>query len=99
MRFTSRAIVFGLSVTANAENLDTSLAALSCLGCHADIEQPATGRLAEPASLRGLDVNAMVSVLRDYREGKRSGTVMNRIAAGLKDADIEGIARFLGKRQ
>jgi len=37
-------------------------------------------------------------MLRDYREGKRSGTVMNRIAAGLKDGEIEGIAGFLGKR-
>ncbi|MDF9392122.1 cytochrome c family protein [Methylococcus capsulatus] len=87
-------IVLALCFPARAEKLDTVLAALGCLGCHAEEEK----QITEPASLRRFDAKDIASVLREYREGKRSGTVMNRIAAGLTDDEIERIAAFLGKK-
>ncbi|WP_256996473.1 c-type cytochrome [Methylococcus capsulatus] len=87
-------IAVALCFQARAEKPDTVLAALGCLGCHADEEE----QIPELASLRRFDAKEMASLLREYREGKRSGTVMNRIAAGLTNQDIEAIAGFLGKR-
>jgi cytochrome c553 len=91
-------IAIVLCLPARAEDPDTALAALGCLGCHAEEEGQEKEQLSELASLRRFEANEIASRLRDYREGKRSGTVMNRIAAGLKDGEIEGIASFLGKR-
>lgn len=87
-------IALALCFPARAEKTDTVLAALGCLGCHAEEEE----QISEPASLRRFDAKEIASVLREYREGKRSGTVMNRIAAGLTDGEIERIAAFLGKK-
>jgi cytochrome subunit of sulfide dehydrogenase len=37
--------------------------------------------------------------LRAFRNGERSGTVMNRLAHGLDEADIDAIAAYFTKRQ
>ncbi|QXP86165.1 cytochrome c family protein [Methylococcus sp. Mc7] len=91
-------IAVALCLPARAESPDTALAALGCLGCHAEEGGQENGPLSELTSPRRFEAKEIASMLRDYREGKRSGTVMNRIAAGLKDGEIEGIAGFLGKR-
>jgi cytochrome c553 len=36
-----------------------------------------------------------VDALRAFRNDTRQGTVMNRIAKGLEDADIEAIAAYV----
>jgi cytochrome c553 len=44
--------------------------------------------------LAGLDPVAMVRALQDFRAGRRPGTVMDRIAKGFTDEEIQAIAAW-----
>jgi len=64
--------------------------AASCSGCH-----PASSRVASPVPrLAGYDRAAMVKALQDFRSGARAGTVMDRIAKGFTDPEIQAIAAW-----
>lgn len=86
--------IFAVSCPATAKDADPSLAALSCLGCHTGDEDG-----SELYALDRIGARMIAAELRAYRAGTRQGTVMNRIAGGLDDGEIEGIARFLGEPQ
>ena len=75
------------AVTAWAE---PPVGAVSCSGCH-----PASARVASPvARLNGLDRAAIVKAMQDFRSGQRTGTVMDRIAKGFTDEEIQAIAAW-----
>lgn len=59
--------------------------ALSCEACHGG------GAIA---ALHTGDPAAMIEALQAYREGRRPGTVMPRLARGLDDEDIAALARW-----
>jgi sulfide dehydrogenase cytochrome subunit len=64
--------------------------AAGCSGCH-----PASTRVTSPvARLAGLDRDAIVRAMQDFRSGARAGTVMDRIARGFTDAEIQAIAAW-----
>lgn len=84
--------IFAASSPAMAKDVDPSLAALSCLGCHTGNEDG-----SELFALDRIGARNIAAELRAYRAGTRQGTVMNRIASGLDDGELEGIARFLGE--
>src|SRR5262245_29341843 len=64
--------------------------AASCTGCH-----PASARVTSPVPrLAGYDRAAMIKALSDFRSGARPGTVMDRIAKGFTDPEIEAIAAW-----
>jgi cytochrome c553 len=64
--------------------------AAACSGCH-----PATATVTSPVlRLAGLDPVAMVRALQDFRAGRRPGTVMDRIAKGFTDEEIQAIAAW-----
>jgi cytochrome c553 len=64
--------------------------AAACTGCH-----PASTRVSSPVPrLSGLDQAAIVRALQDFRSGARTGTVMDRIAKGFTDAEIQAIAAW-----
>jgi cytochrome subunit of sulfide dehydrogenase len=64
--------------------------AVSCSGCH-----PASARVASPVPrLNGLDRAAIVKAMQDFRSGQRTGTVMDRIAKGFTDEEIQAIAAW-----
>jgi cytochrome c553 len=44
--------------------------------------------------LAGLDQAAIVKAMQDFRSGQRAGTVMDRIAKGFTDAEIQAIAAW-----
>lgn len=71
-----------------AAGQDAPPGALSCAGCH----DPA---LATELSLDGMTAEDIVSAVADIRNGGRDATLMNRIAAGFTDAEIEAIALWL----
>lgn len=70
---------------------DTRLLAYNCFSCHGE-NGTSQGRTP---SLRGLPVNYLELTLKDYKAGTRPATIMQRIAAGLSDAEIAAIAQFL----
>lgn len=71
--------------------------AYACAACHG----PEGRSIGAISSLRTLPADTLRESLRAFRSGERSGTVMNRLARGLDDADIEAVARYfstLGRR-
>jgi sulfide dehydrogenase cytochrome subunit len=64
--------------------------AASCSGCH-----PASVRVTSPVPrLNGMDQAAFVRAMQDFRSGQRTATVMDRIAKGFTDAEIQAIAAW-----
>ncbi len=63
----------------------------ACAACHGPDGQ---SQGAIP-SFTTLPKERLVAALRAFRDGTRPGTVMNRIAKGLEDVDIEAIAAYI----
>jgi len=90
------ALCLGASLTsapaAFAADLPSPLA-LSCLGCHQPMvnarEMPALDRLP-PADI--------AAALRRSRDAPETGSIMARFAVKLTDADIDALARELGRK-
>lgn len=62
--------------------------AAACAGCHG------TDGIAQPGmpTLAGVPRETLSAALRDFRDGRRSGTVMHQLARGYTDAQLEQIA-------
>jgi len=64
--------------------------AAACSGCH-----PSSPRVSSPVPrLVGLDRAAIVRAMQDFRSGQRAATVMDRIAKGFTDEEIQAIAAW-----
>ena len=64
--------------------------AAACSGCH-----PASTRVTTPVPrLAGRDRAEIVKTMREFRSGVRAGTVMDRIAKGFTDEEIQAIAAW-----
>jgi cytochrome subunit of sulfide dehydrogenase len=80
-------ISIAAAVVASAE---PPAGAASCSGCH-----PASARVTSPVPrLAGLDRGVIVRAMQDFRSGTRAATVMDRIAKGFTDQEIEAIAAW-----
>jgi len=86
------AAVIGLASIAAAAvaSAQQPAGAASCSGCH-----PTSARVTSPVPrLAGLDRAAIVKAMQDFRSGQRTGTVMDRIAKGFTDEEIQAIAAW-----
>ena len=64
--------------------------AASCSGCH-----PASKSVATPVPrLPTSDAAQIVAAMRDFRSGRRPATVMDRIAKGFTDEEIDAISAW-----
>lgn len=70
-------------------------AAATCLACHGAGSEGVT---PTPPTLSGQHEDYLVHALEQYRNGKRSGNVMNAFAGSLSDQDMARIARFYSRR-
>ena len=80
--------------TAQAQQADGRVLALSCLNCHG----PGGKSPGEIPSIAGKTEDFIKNALADFRDGKRSGpsaTVMGRLAKGYSDAEIEAVAKYI----
>jgi cytochrome c553 len=66
--------------------------ALACTGCHDPSVETAL-------SLKELTAEEIATAVAEFRSGAREATLMNRIAAGFTDAEIESIARWLTREK
>ena len=48
-------------------------------------------------SLAGIDRQQLIKAMRDYRDDHRVSVVMNRIAKGYSDPEIEAVAEFFSR--
>jgi sulfide dehydrogenase cytochrome subunit len=68
--------------------------ASSCSGCH-----PAGTKVDSPVPrLAGRSADEIVSAMKAYRSGERSGTVMGRIAKGFSDEELRAIAAWYAEQ-
>lgn len=81
------------STSAGSGNLAPGLA-LACTGCHS--EQPADDKLQ---SISSLTASEIVTAMREFRSGQRSATLMDRIAKGFSDEEIQTIAEWFGSQK
>ncbi|MBI3453003.1 MAG: cytochrome C [Rhodospirillales bacterium] len=73
----------------HAQNANPQLLSISCAGCHGpEGRSPAT-----IPPLYGRSAASIAEALRAFRADQRPATVMNRIAKGYTDAEIDGVAR------
>ena len=69
--------------------------AAACSGCH-----PSSSRVTSPVvRLAGRDRAEIVKAMQDFRSGTRAGTVMDRIAKGFSDAEIQAIAAWYASQK
>jgi cytochrome subunit of sulfide dehydrogenase len=69
--------------------------AAACSGCH-----PASPRITSPVTrLAGRDPAEIVKAMQEFRAGTRAGTVMDRIAKGFTDAEIQAIAAWYAQQR
>jgi len=80
------ALTLTTAVQAADDNIRGRTIGVTCLGCHA-------GGTAIPA-IKGRDASSLVSGLMEYKNGKRPGTIMPRIAKGYSEADIKAVAAY-----
>jgi cytochrome subunit of sulfide dehydrogenase len=90
VRFVAAAIGFVSIVAAVVASAEPPAGAAACSGCH-----PASTRVTSPVPrLAGRDSAAIVKAMQDFRSGVRTGTVMDRIAKGFTDEEIQAIAAW-----
>ncbi|MDJ0777815.1 MAG: cytochrome c [Gammaproteobacteria bacterium] len=70
----------------------TAYAARGCIGCHG---VGGVSAVEANPTLKGRDAAFIRQNLTDYRSGARKHPVMNAMAAGLSDADIDNIADYI----
>lgn len=68
--------------------------AAACSGCH----RSAGAGGAVPA-INGRPAGEITALMRAYRRGDGDATVMNRIATGFSDAEVEAIAAWLEQQR
>jgi cytochrome subunit of sulfide dehydrogenase len=89
-RALAAAIASASLAAAMVASAEPPVGAAACSGCH-----PASARVTSPVPrLAGLDRAAIVRAMQDFRSGQRAGTVMDRIAKGFTDEEVQAIAAW-----
>jgi cytochrome subunit of sulfide dehydrogenase len=77
---------------ATAQNADARLIANACATCHA----PGGRSPGQIPSIYGRSEASLAELMRAFRADQRPGTtVMNRLAKGYTDAEIDSVARYI----
>ena len=87
----SGALLAGPAGAATDGSADRDLAA-PCGGCHSAAADAAGGM----PTLSGQTPAQLAGLLLAYKRDTRRGTLMNRIAKGYSDAELERLAAYLG---
>jgi cytochrome c553 len=86
--------VASIAAAANAA-ADPPTGAVSCSGCHAT-----STRVTTPVPrIAGLDRAIFLKAMQDFRTGQRVGTVMDRIAKGFTDEEIQALAAWFASQK
>jgi sulfide dehydrogenase cytochrome subunit len=92
MAFACAAALLAAGVPARAQSpTQARNLAATCFTCHGN-EGRSVGGI--PPSLAGQDRNHLLQALKDFKEGKRSATIMHQHAKGYTDQQLEAIATY-----
>ncbi|MDH3220534.1 MAG: cytochrome c [Gammaproteobacteria bacterium] len=86
------ALTFGSAAWADADAGRSTYAARGCIGCHG---AGGVSVVSTYPSLKGRSAEFIRQNLTEFRSGARKSAVMNAMAAGLKDADIQNLADYI----
>ena len=84
--------IFSATVQADAAAGQSTYAAKGCIGCHG---AGGVSVVATYPSLKGQSGDFIRKNLTDFRSGARKSAVMNAMAAGLSDADIQNLGDYI----
>ncbi|HXX85677.1 MAG TPA: c-type cytochrome [Casimicrobiaceae bacterium] len=87
-------LVVGAGAGAADPTLGRDIAA-NCANCHGTDGRSRGG----VPSLAGQDRNYIVQQVKDFRDGKRPSTVMQQLAKGYTDAQIEAAAAYFAAQR
>jgi len=94
-RLVAAALALATAVAHAQENSVARGLAATCANCHGTAGGSVT---AEVVSLAGLPKEHIVSQMKAFRDGMRPATVMQQLAKGYSDAQIELIADYFSRR-
>lgn len=66
----------------------------TCAACHGTFGKSSDEYMPP---LAGIDRQQLARAMRDYRDDRRASVVMNRIAKGYNDREIEAIAEYFSR--
>ena len=90
------AVLICLSTTSSYSSSRTEeTLAIPCNGCHG-ADGVSSGK--SMPSIAGQDAAFMTRVMLEYKQGKRSATIMNRIAKGYKEYELRKISRYFSRK-
>jgi sulfide dehydrogenase cytochrome subunit len=78
------------SQAVSAADAGGAIIAAQCNGCHG-FEGASKG--AAPA-LKGRPAQYLSQSMKDFKSNKTKGTIMNRIAKGYSDAELDNVAKY-----
>lgn len=101
MKFASASCLLVAVIFAGAAHADvaagkSTYASRGCIGCHG---AGGVSVVATYPSLKGKSGELVRKSLTEFRNGARKEAVMNAMAAGLSDADIENLADYIESLQ
>jgi cytochrome c553 len=89
------AIAVAVLPVAPAVPAEAPLGAASCSGCH-----PASAGVDSPLPrLAGRRAADIVAQMQAFRSGQQQATVMDKIAKGFSDAEVQAIAAWYAEQQ
>jgi sulfide dehydrogenase cytochrome subunit len=91
----SAVIFLGVAAEVSAAGRDAEALSLSCNACHGP-EGVSYG--ASIPSIAGLNSEYLTRVLTEYKEGRRSSTIMKRIAKGYKGWELRKMGRYFSTK-
>jgi sulfide dehydrogenase cytochrome subunit len=85
--------LLSLPVASSADNTNPMALGNPCAGCHGT---DGKSKGAMP-TIEGKSVDFIAKSLKEFRDGKKPSTVMQRIAKGYSDAQIDALAKLYGQ--
>lgn len=80
--------------SASAQNMNPELLVSNCVVCHG----PDGASLGHIPAINTLSAKEISGHMREFRDGKRAATIMDKIVKGYNDAQIDLIAEHLGAK-
>ena len=78
----------------SAGELSPDMLANTCAGCHGT----EGASMGEAPSIDGFSHGYLVQTMKNYKNGTRAATIMDRIAKGYSDAQFEAMATYFSSR-
>ena len=70
--------------------------AANCAACHGTNGKPAAG--SSSAALAGKPKGELLTIMKQFKEGKKPATLMHQISKGYSDAELDALATYFSNQ-